>query len=296
MATPDVQRRTLVVPDGTALAWYDSGGSGPPVVLANGLGGPFAAWRHQIDYLADRHRIVGWDYRGLFGSGRPPGDAPDLGIPVHVADLLCVLDAAGIEKAALVGWSMGVQVLLELYGRRPERVSHLLLVNGTYGRPFDTVALPAAGRIPLGGIIPRLLRELRRFQGIGSKVLGRATRSPELVLWLKRLGLVGATLDEELFREIASEFGRIDLDLYLRMLEALGDHDAADVLDRIEVPTLVVSGERDPLTPHALAQQMAHRVPRGEILVVRGATHYVPLEYPELLNLRIEKFLREHGY
>jgi pimeloyl-ACP methyl ester carboxylesterase len=70
----------------------------------------------------------------------------------------------------------------------------------------------------------------------------------------------------------------------------------AHVLETIEVPTLVITGDRDAFTPRQLAQQMARRIPHGEILIVRGATHYTAIEYPELVNLRIEKFFREHGY
>jgi pimeloyl-ACP methyl ester carboxylesterase len=137
---------------------------------------------------------------------------------------------------------------------------------------------------------------VRRFHGTSSRLLRRATRWPETVLWLKRLGIIGNTLDEELFREIAAEFGSVDLELYLATLRALGDHDAAHVLETIAVPTLVITGDRDAFTPRQVAQQMARRIPGGEILVVRGATHYTALEYPELVNLRIEKFFREHGY
>lgn len=288
-AVLDVRTLTLTARDGTRIAVHDTAGSGPPIVVANGLGGPFASWTHQVDYLRDRYRIVSWDYRGLFGSRN--GDAARLDVPTHVDDLQEVLAATGIERAAFMGWSMGVQVVLELYERHPERVSHLVLINGTYGKPFETVALPLAARV-----VPVLVRQLRRFHGVGGRVLSRASRWPETVLWLKRLGLVGGTLDEELFKELAAEFGGIDLDLYLRMLDALGRHDAAHVLETIQVPTLVITGDRDAFTPRQLAQQMARRIPKGEILVVRGATHYTALEYPELVNLRIEKFLREHHY
>lgn len=287
----DVETKTLTAHDGTRIAYHDTGGSGPAIVLANGLGGPFASWAHQIDYLRDRHRIVSWDYRGLFGSDRPAGDPPRLDVPAHVDDLEAVLAATGIETAAFMGWSMGVQVVLELYERRPERVRHLVLINGTWGRPFETLAAPLAARV-----VPTLVRKLRRFHGVGGRVLSRASRWPETVLWLKRLGLVGSTLDEELFKELATEFGGIDLDLYLRTLDELGRHDASHVLETIAVPTLVITGDRDAFTPRQLAQQMARRIPNGEILVVRGATHYTALEYPELVNLRIEKFLREHDY
>jgi pimeloyl-ACP methyl ester carboxylesterase len=291
MSGLELETRALTARDGTRIAYHDTGGSGPPIVLANGLGGPLASWSHQIDYLGHAYRFVSWDYRGLFGSGRPPGTPPRVEIPAHVEDLELVLEATGIERAAFVGWSMGVQVVLELYERRPELVSLLVLVNGTYGRPFETVAVPLAARV-----VPTVVRQARRFHSLGGRVLKRASRWPETVLWLKRLGMIGSTLDEELFKEIALEFGNIDLESYLYMLDALGRHDASHVLETISVPTLVITGDRDAFTPRQLAQQMARRIPGGEILVVRGATHYAALEYPELVNLRLEKFLREHGY
>jgi pimeloyl-ACP methyl ester carboxylesterase len=281
----------LSVSDGASIAIHDTGGSGRPLVLANGLGGPFASWRHQVDYLSDRYRIVSWDYRGLYGSTVPAGDSPRLDVGRHVEDLEAVLESLGIERAAFIGWSMGVQVILELYERRPELVSHLLLVNGTFGRPLHSTSVPLSSRI-----VPGLVDQVRRVHETASSVLRRATQWPETVMWLKRLGIVGGTMDEDLFREIAADFGGVNLDRYLSILRELGDHDAAHVLDAIAVPTLVITGDRDAFTPRQLAQQMARRIRGGEILVVRGATHYAALEYPELVNLRIEKFLREHGY
>lgn len=292
MPSSEVRKTTVASSDGTQIAVHDTGGHGPPIVLANGLGGPFQAWKHQIDYLRDHYRIVSWDYRGLYGSALPQGaPAPRVDVGAHVDDLERVLEATRIERAPFLGWSMGVQVVLELYERRPELVSHLVLVNGTYGKALDTIALPLASRV-----VPRVVAQARRFSDIGTRVLKRASHWPETVLWLKRLGLAGSTLDEELFRELAIEFGTLDVELYLSILKALGDHDASHVLPSITVPSLVITGDRDAFTPRALAQQMARRIPNGEILVVRGATHYAAIEYPELVNLRIEKFLHEHGY
>ncbi|MCK6535691.1 MAG: alpha/beta hydrolase [Polyangiaceae bacterium] len=281
----------ITVSDGATIAIHDTGGPGRPLVLANGLGGPFASWRHQVDYLSDRYRIISWDYRGLYGSTAPAGDPPRLGVDAHVDDLERVLESLGVTRAAFLGWSMGVQVILELYERRPELVSHLILINGTFGKPLHSTRVPMSAKI-----VPGLVEQARRVHEQASSVLRRATQWPETVMWLKRLGVVGSTMDEELFREIAAEFGGVNLDLYLKILSELGEHDAAHVLDAVAVPTLVITGDRDAFTPRQLAQQMARRIRGGEILVVRGATHYAALEYPELVNLRIEKFLREHGY
>lgn len=286
----DVEKKTLRTPDGTHIALYDTTGDKPPVVLANGLGGPFGAWRYQIEYLRERYRLVSWDYRGLNGSADPAGK-PRVDMAAHVDDLQAVLAETGIERAACIGWSMGAQVLLELYNRAPERISHLVFVNGTFGRPFETEAVPLATRI-----IPRVVQQVHRHHKVGSKLLQRATRWPETLLWLKRLGLIGNTLDAELFREMSADFSELDLELYLRLLRSLGDHDVGHVLPKINVPTLVIAGERDAFTPRAISEQMALRISGAELLMVRGATHYTAVEYPELVNLRIEKFFREHEY
>jgi len=284
----DVETKTLRTPDGTHITLYDTTGDKPPVVLASG---PFSTWRHQVDYLRERYRLVSWDYRGLGRSSHPAEQPPRFDMASHVADLEAVLAETGIQRAAFIGWSMGAQVLLELYDHAPERFSHLVFINGTFGRPFETVAVPLAARI-----IPRLAQQVQRHHRVGSRLLRRATRWPETLLWLKRLGLIGSTVDSELFREMSAEFSELDLEAYLRMLRSLGDHDAARVLPKVQVPTLMIAGERDAFTPRQITEQMALRIAGCELLLVRGATHYTAVEYPELVNLRIEKFFREHDY
>jgi pimeloyl-ACP methyl ester carboxylesterase len=291
MARLSVETRMVRARDGTDLRVYDTGGGGPPVLIANGLGGPFAAWSHQVEYFSDRYRVLSWDYRGLYGSARPPGNPPRLDVLTQVEDVTLVLDDAGVQSAAVMGWSMGVEVALELYAQGPDRVSHLVLINGTYGKPLQSTALPLARRVA-----PIIVREGKRFGGMGSALLKRATGWPETALWLKRLGLVAETTDDDLFRELAVEFGSVDMGLYLETLRQLESHDASRVLESVAVPTLVLVGERDLFTAQQVAERLARRIPGSELLVIRGGTHYVVLEQPELVNLRIEKFFREHGY
>jgi len=287
----EVKTWTLDTRDKARLTVHDTGGSLRPLVLVNGLGGPFAAWRYQVRFFRDRYRILSWDYRGLFGSTLPGGGSPRLDIRTHAEDLIEVLRASDAGPAALVGWSMGVRVLLELATIAPERVSHLVLVNGTYARPLESIALPLVSRIA-----PVVVREAQRFREVGSALLRRATSWPETTLWLRRLGLTSRTLDDEYFSELAAEFGRLDLDVLLRTLENEETFDAEEQLGALRVPTLVMVGDRDPFTPLQSAERMVELVPGAELLVVRGGTHYAVIEYPELVNLRIEKFLRETGY
>jgi pimeloyl-ACP methyl ester carboxylesterase len=87
----------------------------------------------------------------------------------------------------------------------------------------------------------------------------------------------------------------VDIDplMFLRMLRSAGEHSAAELLPQVDVPALVIAGDRDSFTPPRYAEEMAAALPKGELLMVAGATHVVPLERRELVAERIEKFLRE---
>lgn len=276
--------------DGTELA-YHTFGTGPTILLCNGLGGSWKAWSHQIGYLSDRYRFVSWDYRGLYKSGRPP-DPEAIHVGHHARDALAILDAVGAERSAFFGWSMGVQVALEVFRTAPDRVATLVLLNGVAGRPWNTVL----NFRPAGKIVPVALRAARSVPSLLNSATRRIVKWPETVVWAKRLGLAAGTLDESLWADLAESFANLDMELYVHTLEELGHHDATDVLEDVDVPTLVIAGDRDLFTPRRAAERMVRRIPGAELMVVPGGTHYVAVEYPELVNLRIEKFFRERGY
>jgi len=289
------EARSVSSADGTSIAYYAT--QAPPgartVVLANGLGGPRLAWRALVDYLGDRYRFITWDYRGLYQSGRPPEGSPDAyAVSRHVEDLKAILDAEGVERCALVGWSMGVQVSIEAFHRLPGVAEALVLLSGTFGRPLDTaVPIPLGRRIAQAALeaaerhAPRLRTAVRTLAG-----------QPEFVGWMKRAGLMAETIDEAEFAEVVGMFGSLDVEAFAKNLRALGDHDAERLLPTIDVPTLVITGDRDRMTPRGLSQQMVRRIPKAEMLVVRGGTHYAAVEFPELVGLRIERFFHDQGF
>ena len=275
--------------DETPIA-YHATGEGEPILLCNGLGGSWMAWKHQIRYFQDRHRFLSWDYRGLYRSGPPPSlDA--LRVEDQVQDALAVLDHAGAERAILFGWSMGVQVALELFHRHPERVRSLVLINGVAGQPWRSVMNLGV----MGEVLPPVIRGIGSVPRVVEALTRRVVAMPEAVQWAKRVGLASRTLDEDVFHELAASFGDLDMRRYMRTLELLGEHDASKVLADVDVPTLFIAGDRDLFTPRAAMERMAREVPAAELMVVPGGTHYVAVEFPELVNLRIEKHFRERG-
>jgi pimeloyl-ACP methyl ester carboxylesterase len=285
-----VEERRVRSFDGTDIA-YHMVGEGPPILLANGLGGSWKAWTHQLRHFSDRYRFVSWDQRGLYRSAPPP-DRGALDVPAQARDGLAVLDAEGIEKTAVWGWSMGVQVALEMWRRAPDRISSIVLINGVAGKPWETLAnVPHVGRLA-----PSILTTLRRMPLLVGAVTRHAVGWKGTPTWAMRLGLASRTLDVAIFQELAASFAGLDMGLYVHTLQQIGEHDAHDVLPSVGVPLLMMAGGRDLMTPRSAAERIVQEVPGAELLVVPGGTHYLAVEYPELVNLRIERFLRDRGW
>lgn len=291
-----METRRVASFDGTDIAYRVT----PPpfdgaktVVLVNGLGGSYLAWRAQIEYLSDQYRFITWDYRGTYASKRPSQDAPGAyAVANHVRDLEAILAVEGVRHGSLMAWSMGVQVALEAFRRLPGFAANLVLLNGTYRRPLETMGpLPGLGRL-----FPPLVNLAARAHTAATRVTRRSVGQPDAVIWLQRMGLLGKSLDRGVFAELLEPLGQLDMEAFLRNLRALGTHDAEDVLEQIDVPTLLIAGDRDTFTPRALTQSMARRIAMSEILVVRGGTHTTALEFPELVSLRIERFFADHEF
>jgi pimeloyl-ACP methyl ester carboxylesterase len=205
----------------------------------------------------------------------------------HVDDLEDVLAATGIERAVHIGWSMGVQANFEYLKRHADRVAGLFVINGTYGRPFRTVL---SSRF-VERVIPVLLRMVKAQ----AELVGRATRalagSDALIAAMKRFGMVSDTIDVEVFREVAAGFKSVDWRIYSDLVHQLGEHDAEDALALVHVPTAIVTGDRDILTPPFTAERIHRAIPGSRLTVIPGGTHYTPVEYPAILQDELRRLL-----
>jgi pimeloyl-ACP methyl ester carboxylesterase len=276
VSAPLVEQRHVVANDGTRIG-YQVRGQGPCVVLANGLGGTYIAFRYLYDALED-YRTICWDYRGLYTSAQPRDPRANT-VGHQVEDLIAICEQEGVQDVVVVGWSMGVQVGFEAIRRYPERVRGLFAINGTYGRAFRTVM----GSRLVGSTIPMLLRLVRAQ----AELAGRATKllagSDALISAMKRVGLVSQRIDIDIFRAVAAGFQHIDWRIYSDLLARLDEHDAEAVLARIDVPVAIVTGDRDLMTPPATAEHMHRAIRSSRMVVIEGGTHYTPVEYPAIL-------------
>lgn len=287
----EVETRQVRSGDGTDITYQVTPGQGPWIILVNGLVASFKVWHHLIDYLGGEYRFLSWNYRELHDPAAPSPRVQRGGlVGTHARDLETVLRAEEIEHAAWVSWSVGSQVVLEALGDSAPRATHVILVNPTFG------AMQAGPLAPVRSTLaPRILKLVEHSHRVAEAIARRAARLPETVSWVKRLGLVGPTIDEEALAEVVASIGSLNMQAFFRNLHAFESHDAGPLLDRVKVPSLMITGQRDLLAPREKAENAARRIAGCESFLIRGSTHYAPMEFPELINLRIEKFLREHG-
>ena len=287
--SPRLHHRRLRAFDGTDLAVQQAGTSGPLLALANGLGGSMVAWTPLLAHFAPSYRLRSWDYRGLYRSGPPP-DPAAVRIEDHVRDLRLVVDRHG--PAVVIGWSMGVQVAVQYALEYPDAVLGLVLVCGAPGDPFAGVLRTSHSR----WAVPAFCRVVQAVPALFGASIRAATSFPLAPDLLLRSRVVAPSCDMEVFRMLATEFSKLDWRVYARTTRAMGYHDAWSRLSEITVPTLAIGGTRDLFTPTEVATATARAIPKGEAFVIDGASHYAPVEFPEVINERIERFLDERVF
>lgn len=287
---PPVQQGTFVSYDGTPIGYQLFGNpDGVPLLLANGLGGNYSAFRFIVHRFRHCFRFISWDYRGIYTSGRPLSGYDGLSVEHNARDGLFLLrEVLGIDRCFALGWSKGVQILIETVRHAPELFEGLVLHNGVAGKPYETLA----GTARFKEITPAVMRRLQRVDGLLTRTVRWAAEWPWLIPVLSRAGFVHQDLDREVFRDMAGNFKQLDMHLYLEALLKLGEHDAREALPSLGMPTLILASTHDRLTPLVVAEEMAERIPDCELKVIPGGTHYAAVEFPELINRHIEDWLR----
>ncbi len=283
-------KRAIAV-DGTGIS-YQVVGTGPKtVMLANGLGGRLYVWSAVIDALYKDYRFVTWDYRGLFDSDSPESKRR-LAVAHHVEDARSILDAEGIERAVFMGWSMGVQVSLDMAASYPERVGGLILLNGTYGHVLST------GLQPLFAVpwLPKRLHALFDFLQDHPELAEKIAKFARVMQW-PTTGLMSVFAGRNAFRMkplLARYFDDVlgkSFVNYLRLFQELDAHSVYHLLREIRQPALVVSGLFDALTPAFQSKEIARRLPSSEYLRIVRSSHFSLMERPEIVVPRVRAFL-----
>jgi pimeloyl-ACP methyl ester carboxylesterase len=274
--------------DGTKI-WYKSMGKGTPIIFCNGLGCSTFYWKHIQSYFKKEHQVIIFDWRG-HGKSNEPANDKNIHLQALREDLFAVFKALKIKKAILAGHSMGTQVLYEFYAKYPKKVSALIPICGSFGKPIDTFY-----NIPtLKYAFAAIYFFNHTFPGTANKISSLIAKNP---FWFQ----VGSLLqmmnpglaDKKVLKEYIEHITSVDPILFAKMIKSMQKTTAESQLKNIKVPSLIIAGDHDKFTPLWLSKKTHHLIPKSEILIVRKASHVALIEQPALINLRIEKFLHE---
>lgn len=269
--------------DGTRLA-YARLGEGPPIVKAANwlshleLDWRFEVWRHWLELFSRRHTLVRYDARG---NGLSDWAPPELSFERFVSDLATVFDAAGVERAPVVGLSQGASVAVAYAARHPERVSALILIGGC-------------------------------ARGWRAKNRPRLTRAFEAMMVLMRQGWGGrnaafrqiftTTFFPDASQALADEFNELQRltttpDNAAELLSALGDIDIREDLARVRVPTLVLHSRDDAVVPMKDGLELAGGITGARFVPLESRNHVVLPTEPAWarFSAEVEAFLAQEA-
>jgi pimeloyl-ACP methyl ester carboxylesterase len=216
-----------------------------------------------------------------------PRDPARVTIEDLADDVACVLDDALIDRAVLIGHSMGVQVALETYRRHSTRVAGLVLICGAASYPLRTFRGSAA----LEDWLPTIQKWIQRVPGVINRVTRKMLPTRLAYEVASRMEIRRELIEPADFMPYLEGMARIDARLFVAMLAAAGRHSAEDLLPSVRVPTLVIAGRRDGFTPPERSRAIAEAVPEAELLEIPNASHTAPIEHPHLVNLAVRDFL-----
>ena len=236
-------------------------GEGELALFLHGIGGRRQNWDAQLAFFSRHYKAAAWDARGY-------GDSEDyegpLDFTVFSADLLRVLDHFGARKAHLVGLSMGGRIARNFALHHPERLHSLTLANTSPG---------------FGAMGPQKAREFVEQR----RRLDPPTQAKRLL---------GPDAPASAYETLVASLSAVHRESYMKTVEASVAQDLAAPIEKIAVPTLVITSTHDKLYPRAVGEDMARRIPHARLAVIERAGHLSNLEAPDEFNRIVLEFLR----
>jgi 3-oxoadipate enol-lactonase len=248
--------------------YFEIHGEGEPLVLIEGLVSDHSAWSPHVEELKKRFRCLIFDNRGMGQT-----DCPEIEYTsrMYAEDTAGLMEATGFAEAHIVGLSMGACIAQELCLAYPKKVLSMLLISGW-------------------------ARADNFFRELINHWINLAENPDPVALWMDVLLW---SFSPKMFNERPDDIqelkddvleAEISLGAFVRQARSLITHDAFDRLKEVKVPTLILVGQDDILTPYRLAQELCEAVPNSELRVLKEQAHAFPLENPQILIKEIIDF------
>lgn len=240
------------------------GGDATPILFLHGVGSDKSVWQPQLDQFGMRRRAIAMDYPGYGDSDFRDGATRD----DYATAAFALLDALGIERAHICGLSLGGVVAIAMHELAADRCASLTIA--------DSFAVHPEGRAIYD-------RSVAASQAMSMADLAAA----------RATALLGEAASPALQVEVIATMGRINPAAYRLGAEAVWLADQRDRAARIRVPTLILCGDEDRVTPWLLSEQLAVLIPHARLVMVNGAGHLANVEQVKIFNDAVTTLLNE---
>jgi pimeloyl-ACP methyl ester carboxylesterase len=248
-----------------ARIYYTVQGEGTPMMLIHGYPLNGGLFRDNVAALAANYQVIVPDLRG-FGQSEAPSDQAS--IEIYAQDMIAVMDELGVQTAVIAGMSMGGMTAFEMYRQAPERFAGLVLIDTAHTAPMPGEA----------GLWTGTAQQAREM-GVESLV---NSLTPDMLTGVTR------SSNAELVTYLGGLIKQASLEGAVGGANALAARpDSTSTLSTITVPTLIVVGKEDSLTPIEIAQQMNQAIGSSTLVTVDGTSHAAVIEGAETVNQAI---------
>ena len=269
MDRPAIERIEV---DGRPIAFERAGSGGAAVVLLHGyVGDGPATWRRQLEALSDEYTVVAWDAPGAGASADPP---ESFGMAGYADCLAGFIAALGLDRPHVVGLSFGGALALAFAARHPGIARTLVVVSGYAG---------------WAGSLPPLEAEQRLDQALALSRL-----PPTQVVDALLPTMFAITPDPATVERFAASLRAVHPQGFRAMARAAAE-DLRDALPDIDVPTLLVYGDRDVRAPSPVPEDLHAAITGSELVVLQGVGHVVNLEVPQRFDDTLRTWLAERS-
>lgn len=271
--------------DGTPI-YYEVRGTGEPVVFVYGIACLMNHWHHQIRYFSSSYQTIMLDLRGHHRS-LPVGDPSRLTIKDLALDLQGLLGHLKIDRAHFVGHSFGVPVLLETYRAAPDLFRSLCFINGFAQNPIKNMF----GLDVVEPFYRFVKAAYKKNPDLWNTLWRTAVDNPVSMRLAALAG--GFNLNLTHFKDIevyARGVAHMELPIFMALFESMMAFSAREILGQVQVPTLVIVGENDRVTPRHLQEDFKNLLSNVEYLTVPYGSHCTQLDFPDFVNLKLREF------
>lgn len=260
-------------PVGAGRITYDRSGSGPAVVFLHGIGGNRSNWAEQLVSLGANYTCVAWDAMG-YGDSSDPADG--MRFEHFAEELKMLLDDLNVDRAHLVGLSMGGHIAQSFYSLHPERVATLTLAATSAG--LGVLSKPAQQDFAA-----------RRLTPLENGLTPADTSAAVVEV------LVGRKANAAIRERLRKSFEAVHKGAYMQTVHAILTTDFRPLLPRISVPTLVIVGEDDRVLPPEHSVFLARAIPGASLSLLEETGHLCNIEAPDSFAAILKDFLDRHS-